>query len=185
VEVDTISLLGNVLTATGSGKGYLVVPVREGLLIPADTGLNFTHRFDTYAYEGCHMAMLGLVQNGSAVLATWNDPYIAVDVKSIANSNEVNSGHQQVAASMTLSKTAKAFQLRFLGAGDYVAIAKAYRSIAKTKGLLVTWDEKLKTNPERAKLFGAANIKLWSALDRRMNEESTKEESVRLTLILA
>src|SRR4029077_8976828 len=33
---------------------------------------------------------------------------------------------------------------------------------------------------ERAKLFGAANIKLWSVLDRSMNAESTKEESVHL-----
>ena len=79
-----------------------------------------------------------------------------------------------------LRKSAKSFRVQFLGKGDYVTIAQAYRQVAKEKGWLVTWDEKLKTNPERAKLFGAANFKLWSTLDRRMNEESTQEESVRV-----
>lgn len=179
LEIENISPLANVLTTTDSGKGYLVVPVREGLLIPADSGLSFTHRFDTYAYEGCHMEMVGAVQDGSAILAIWNDPYIAADVKSALAENSSPGPHQQIAASLTLSKSAKSFRLQLLGQGDYVSIAKAYRKIAKDKGLLVTWDQKLKTDPERAKLFGAANIKLWSTLDRRMNEESTLEESVR------
>jgi hypothetical protein len=34
--------------------------------------------------------------------------------------------------------------------------------------------------PDRAKLFGAVDYKLWSALDRRMNEDSTKEEHVQV-----
>jgi hypothetical protein len=67
-----------------------------------------------------------------------------------------------------------------LGPGDYVTIARAYRDVAKDKGLLVTWKQKLKGHPERAKLFGAINFKLWSTLDRRMNEESTKEEMARV-----
>ena len=178
-EIESISPLANLLVATDLGKGYLVVPVREGLLIPADSGLNFTHRFDTYAYEGCHMEMLGLVQNGSAVLATWDDPYVAIDVKSSVATAGSQAEHQQLGASLTLSKTARKFRLRFLGAGDYVRLAKAYRQVAKENGLLVTWEEKLKSNPERSRLFGAANIKLWSALERRMNAESTKEEEVR------
>jgi hypothetical protein len=37
---------------------------------------------------------------------------------------------------------------------------------------------KLAGHPERAKLFGASNYKLWSVLDRRMNEDSTREERV-------
>ena len=179
LEIESISPLAHVVSATDSGKGYLAVPVREGLLIPADSRLSFTHRFDTYAYEGCHMEMLGAVQNESAILATWNDPYTAVDIKSTLAKSNASGPLQQIVASLSLSKSAKSFRLQLLGRGDYVSIAKAYRTIAKDKGLLVTWDQKLKTYPERAKLFGAANIKLWSTLDRRMNEESTKEESVR------
>ncbi|HLH54202.1 MAG TPA: DUF5696 domain-containing protein [Verrucomicrobiae bacterium] len=179
LDIESFSPLPQLLEATRSGHGYVVVPAREGLLILADSGIAFTHRFDTYAYEGCHMEMLGVVQNRSAVLATWDDPYVAVDVRSTVRKGDWESEAQTVAAALVLTKTAKSFQLHFLGKEDYVGIAKAYREVAKRRGFFVNWDEKLKTNPERSKLFGAANIKLWSALDRRMNEESTKEESVR------
>jgi hypothetical protein len=179
LDAEACSPLNDVLSVTDTGKGYVVVPVREGLLIPTDSGLSFTHRFDTYAYEGCHMEMIGLVQNGSALLVTWDDPYVAVDVKSTLADGASSAVRQRIAPSLILSKSAKSFRLHFLGRGDYVSLAKAYRGIAKEKGWVVTWDQKLKTDPERAKLFGAANIKLWSLLDRRMNEESTREESVR------
>ena len=45
-------------------EGYALVPVRMGLMIPADSGLTFTQTFGTYEYEGFHMAMLGLVKQG-------------------------------------------------------------------------------------------------------------------------
>jgi hypothetical protein len=180
IEVESISLLDQLLTATDAGKGYAVVPAREGLLIPASSGLEFTHRFDTSAYEGCHMQMLGTVEQGAAALLTWDDPYVAADVRSKVSNSGTPSKRQQVCSSLVLRQSAKSFQIRLLGKDNYVGIGKAYREIARDKGLLVTWDQKLKAQPERAKLFGAANIKLWSALDRRMNEESTKEEAVHI-----
>ena len=180
LEVESISLLDETLAATDIGKGYVVVPCREGLLIPADSGLCFTHRFDTYAYEGCHMEMLGVVQRGATLLLTWNDPYVAAEVKSVVHKDADREGRQTVTPSLVLTKSARSFRVQVLGKGDYVSIAKAYRKAARERGWLVTWDQKLKDHPERAKLFGAANIKLWSALDRRMNVDSTKEESVRV-----
>jgi hypothetical protein len=180
LNLQSISLLGDVLVVDDPGKGSLLVPVREGLLIPTDSGLSFTHRFDTYAYEGCHMQMLGLLQGGAAMLVTWTDPYVAVDVKSVATNSLPRGARQQITAALFLRKSARDLQLRFLGKGDQVTVAKAYRQVAKERGWLVTWDEKLKGHPERAKLFGAINYKLWSVLDRRMNLESNKEESSRV-----
>ena len=180
LEVNSITLLEGLFGTTDRAGGYLIVPVREGLLIPADSGLEFSHRFDTYAYEGCHMEMLGAVQGTSAAMLTWADPYIAAQVKSVLNTNEVFPEKQRLSASLALRKSARTFQLQFLGKGDYVTIAKAYRRVAQQRGWVVTWDQKLRAVPERAQLFGAANIKLWSLLDRRMNAESTKEEAVHL-----
>ena len=40
LEIESISPLANVLAATGSGKGYVLIPVREGLLIPPIAGSN-------------------------------------------------------------------------------------------------------------------------------------------------
>jgi hypothetical protein len=180
LQVTSISLLEDLMGATDAAKGYVVVPVREGLLVPADSGLSFTHRFGTFEYEGCHMEMLGIVQEDAAALITWHDPYAAVELKSTVAQTPSPAGRQRLSASLVLAKSAKSFRVQFLGKGDYVTIARAYRKVAQEKGWLVTWDEKLKTNPQRAKLFGAINFKLWSTLDRRMDAESTKEESVRV-----
>jgi hypothetical protein len=180
LTVSSISLLEDMFAATDAGKGYVVVPVREGLLVPADSGLSFTHRFGTFEYEGCHMEMLGIVQGGAATMITWHDPYAAAELKSAVAETPSPAGRQRLSASLVLAKSAKSFDIQFLGKGDYVTIAEAYRKVAQEKGWLVTWNEKLKSTPERAKLFGAVNYKLWSTLDRRMNAESTKEESVRV-----
>ena len=179
VSIESIRLLDDALSVTRADTGYVVVPVREGMLIPADSKLTFTHRFDTFAYEGCHMEMFGLVKNGAAALVSWHDPYIALELKS-QMTNKVDTATQVLSPSLILRKTAKSFRVQFLGKGDYVAIADAYRPIAEKKGWRVTWDKKLKEYPERAKLFGAINFKLWSTLTRTMNEDSTQEVSSRV-----
>jgi len=178
--VDSLRLLDDALWVADNEKGYAVVPVREGLLIPSDSGKAFSQRFDTFAYEGCHMEMLGVVKNGAAALITWHDPCVAADVRSAVTNASWLNGHQALSVSLDLRKSAKSFRIQFLGKGDYVDIAKAYRQIAKDKGWLVTWDQKLKGHPERAKYFGASDFKLWSTLARRMSEDSQREESVQV-----
>lgn len=180
LTVHSIRLLDRAMWITDGDRGYVVVPVREGLLIPSNSRVEFTRSFDTYAYEGCHMAMLGLVKSGSAALLTWNDPYVLAEVRSVTKTGTPDGNAQSLMVSMVLSKTARAFSIRLLGHGDYVAIANAYRDVAAKRGWLVPWEKKLADHPERAKLFGAINYKLWSALDRQMNEDSTREQRVRV-----
>ncbi|MBL9178315.1 MAG: hypothetical protein JNM65_09640 [Verrucomicrobiaceae bacterium] len=176
LPLEKIRLLDDLLATTGREHGAVLIPVRAGLLIPADSKKTFTHRFDTYAYEGCHLAMFGMMKGGAALLAAWDSPDAAVDVRSTTGP----SGGQTLSASLELRKSTRDFRLRVLGKGDHVTIARAYREVAKEHGLLVPWSEKLKGHPERERLFGAVNFKLWSVLNRRMNEESTHEESVRV-----
>lgn len=173
LDMEAIRLLDSLTIGTAE-KGYVIVPVREGLLIPSDSGRTFNQRFGTYDYQGCHMAMLGLVKNGAALLVTWTDPYVTAEVAS------GGTAAQPLSASLVMSKSARSLRLQVLGKGDYVTIAKAYRDVAREKGYLVTWDRKLKENPECAKYIGASNVKLWQALNRRMNEESTQEISTRV-----
>jgi hypothetical protein len=182
IDIQSVRLLDDSLWVTDVEKGYTLVPVRLGLMIPADSGKSFKHNFPTFAYEGCHMEMLGLVKNGSVALITWHDPYVTAEIQSLLMDDDqakLYDGKQIVSASLSLRKSAKAFQIQFLGRGDCVTIAKAYREEAKEKGWLVTWDEKLRQYPYGEKLFGAANYKLWSVLDRRIDEEG-KEKSVRV-----
>jgi hypothetical protein len=171
-EIEDVKLLDNALPIMDSDAGYLLVPVRLGLQIPSDSGVEFNHRFGTFDYEGCHIEMLGLVKQSSALLVTWHDPYITVEVES-----KINDKKQLLSTSLYLRKTANAFQLRPLGVGDLNTIAQAYRDVAKEKGWLVTWDEKLKEHPKAEKLFGAINFKLWTALARRI-DENLQEQSV-------
>lgn len=173
VTVERITL--SAFSVKNIDEGYFVVPVREGLIIPANSGKNFSHTFGTFTYEGCHMEMFGLVKRGSAVLITWHDPYVTLVVES-----DVSGAEQTISSTLTLSKTATSFVAHFIGKGDYVDIGKAYREIAKKKGWFINWDEKLRSNPQRSLLFGAANIKLWSLLSRQMSEDSSKEISKRV-----
>jgi hypothetical protein len=67
-----------------------------------------------------------------------------------------------------------------LGSGEWNTVANAYREVAKAKGLVVTMHDKVRRNAEAAKLLGASNAKLWTCLYRRRNEESTKDEEVKV-----
>lgn len=180
LAVDSLKLFEDALWVSDTERGCLAIPVREGLMIPASSGLSFAHRFDTYAYEGCHMAMAGIVKQGAVALVTWQDPYVAIDVRSVLTNAVWAGGKQLLSSSVVLRKTAKSFRVQFLGKGDCVTLAKAYQREARERGWYVPWSEKLKGHPERAQLFGAINFKLWSVLDRRMNEASTVEEQVRV-----
>ncbi len=180
LEVERLRLLDDALWTTDAEEGYVVVPVRMGLLIPADSGLEFTHTFDTYAYEGCHMRMLGIARGGATALLTWDDPYVAADLKSAKSIPAGIGAKQVISVSMVLRKSANSVRVRFDSRGDYVSLAKTYRQVAARMELLDPWQEKLKENPERRKLFGAINFKLWATLRREMNEESTKEELVKV-----
>jgi len=112
------------------------------------------------------------------MLVTWTDPYVAIEIESAVDPTGARG--QTVAASAVLRQSAKSLRLELLGKGDYVSIAAAYRAVARANGLLVTWDRKIRQNPERAKYLGASNVKLWHALQRRMNEDSTEEVSVQV-----
>ncbi len=168
----------NLFKITDKDKGYVLAPVRMGMLIPSDNGVAFTKRFPAFAYESLDLEMMGFVKQDSALLVSWHDPNVIADLTSEIFNNSSSPHKQIISFSFTLSKTAKSIRLIFLGKGNYSTIAKAYRKEAKEKGWLVVWDEKLKKFPDAEKLFGAPNIKLWSALTRSMSEDSSKEINV-------
>jgi hypothetical protein len=178
LAVRRVWLLERALGVGAADRGGMLVPVRLGLFIPADSGWAFQHTFDTYAYEGCHMAMLGVLKQGAAALVHWRDPYIQAEVESVLTNRSGFGPDQVLTASLVLQGSARRFSLRLLGRGDHVTVARAYREVAQREGWWVPWERKLAEQPARARLFGASNYKLWSLLDRRMSEDSTREERV-------
>ena len=61
---ETLHVLADVLTITDAEDGYVIVPSREGLLIPVKNDKAFSREFGASEYEGCHMNMLGFVKGG-------------------------------------------------------------------------------------------------------------------------
>jgi hypothetical protein len=178
-----IRVLDDALAVTAAEDGYVVVPSREGLLIPASSGQAFSQTFGSSEYEGCHMSMVGLAKRGAALLVSWDDAYTFAQLKSTSPTGAGDS--QRLALGLDLRRTARSVRLTPLGKGDWNTLASGYRRIAEQKGLAVTLREKIQRNPHVELLVGAADFKLWTCLARRMNEESTAEESVKVNWTFA
>ena len=171
-----VRVLDEALSITDVEGGYVIVPCREGLLIPADSGKTFKHVFGTSDYEGCHLNMLGLVKNGSALMVAWDDAYVFAEVESTKVEGETY--RQKLTATLELRRSARSLRLMPLGKGDWNTVAAGYRRYAEKHGLAVTLRDKIRRDGHVELMVGAANAKLWTCLARRMNEDSTKEESV-------
>ncbi|MBN1851071.1 MAG: hypothetical protein JW829_00045 [Pirellulales bacterium] len=175
-EIGAIRVLEDALAVTDTEGGYVIVPCREGLLIPADSGVAFERRFGTSDYEGCHMNMIGLQKSGSALIASWEDVYVEPTVLSQVQPNQTPG--QRLTARFQLRRSARMIRLTPLGNGNWNTIAAAYRKLAEKKGSAIPISGKIRRNNHTQLLLGASNVKLWTCLARRMNEESTAEESV-------
>jgi hypothetical protein len=159
-EITGCKLLDNALFVTNNESGQLVIPHRLGLLMRADGGLPDTRRFRAYANANAYsMAFAGAVKNGSAVMVTWEDPYSVIETRSTWIDDPLVPGSQMLSLSLAQTQSARSFTIYPLGAGDYVQIGKSYRPIAKKRGLLRPWAEKLKQNPDVERMFGAADFK--------------------------
>ncbi|HSA27685.1 MAG TPA: glycoside hydrolase [Phycisphaerae bacterium] len=177
-ELGDVRVLEDALAVTDREAGSIVVPCREGLLIPADGDIGFKQTFGTSEYEGCHMNMLGLLKKGAALAVTWDDAYVWADVQRTLS--EGQSYRQKVTAALTLKRSARSLRVWPLGKGDWNVVAAGYRRIAEAKGLAGTLHDRIRRDPHTELLLGAANVKLWTCLDRRMNDDGTKEESVKV-----
>lgn len=175
-----VRLLDGALGTSDTDRGGVLVPARLGMFIPADSGKAFQHSFPTSGYEGCHCEMFGVLRAGSTALVTWHDCEATYRLESVCGQCPVPEARQVLLSSLDLAPRAARLQIRLLGREGWPALARAYRQVAKQKGDLVPWSQKLAELPRREALFGASNVKLWTCLARRMNEESTAEESVRV-----
>jgi hypothetical protein len=174
----SVHVLGDALTVTDIDDGCAIIPCREGLLISANSGKTFKRVFGTSDYEGCHMNMLGFIKSGSALIAAWDDAYVFPELQSTKTTDKSYS--QKLTTTFELRQNAKSVRLMPLGKGNWNTIAAGYRLYAEKKGLAITLSEKIRRDKNIELMIGAIDAKLWTCLARRMNEESTKEESVKI-----
>lgn len=174
----SVRVLDDALAITDIEGGYAIVPCREGLLISANSGKTFKRVFGTSDYEGCHMNMLGFIKGGSTLIVTWDDAYVFPGLQSTKPTDKPY--RQKLTTTFELRRSAKSLRLMPLGKGDWNTIASAYRRYAEKQGLAITLRDKIRRDRHVELMIGAANAKLWTCLARRMNEQSTKEDSVKI-----
>ena len=167
---EEVWLLNRSLAVDPGDQSYYAVPHRLGNLLYAEGDQPVSRRMRAYTRAGYSMAMFGVVNQGSAILATWEDPYTDVIVDySVAP-------RRQLTSSIVLSHSARSFRLQPLGRGGYVEIAKAYRAVAKKRGLLKTLAEKMREEPATERLFGAADFKPFVFFRRLPNTRFNRSD---------
>jgi hypothetical protein len=158
-EVAEVRMLHDSLPLEPGEDNYYALPYRIGLRLAPEGDMPFTRRMPAYTgigYSrtakgiptGYSMAMFGAVQKGSALLVTWEPPLADLYV------DYSGAPQRRLTASLALRNTARRIQLQPLGRGGYVEIAKAYRPIARERGLLKTHAEKIRETPSLEHMFG-------------------------------
>jgi len=174
-----IRLLDAALPLEPGSDNYYAIPNRLGILLLPEGDKPYARRFPAYSGSGYSMAMFGAVRNGSALLATWEDPYTEI------LADYALSPKRQLSLSLSLRRTARSVRLEPLGRAGYVGIAQAYRPVARQRGYLKTLAEKVKENPNVARFFGAADFKPFAftryAPNTRWNQTDQERLSIRFT----
>ena len=177
--VAEIRLLDAALPLPPGPDNYYAIPNRMGILLYAEGDKAYNRRFPAYSGSGYSMAMFGAVRNGSALLATWQDPYTEI------LADYALSPERRIALSLSLRRSARAVRLQPLGHGGYVEIAQAYRPVARQRGYLKTLAEKVRENPDVARFFGAADFKPFAFTrnvpNTRWNQSDQERLSIRFT----
>lgn len=145
--------------ATRPGE-RMIVPMNEGISFPVDEkGLSIPGKLIAYGGHGICMAFFGVMADADGsgwmcLLETADDA--AVRSKQ-GQDGRWTIGPEWDPQMKTFGYVRKA-RYCFFRDGGYVAMAKRYRDYARETGLLKTFTEKKKRNPNLNLLFGAANI---------------------------
>jgi len=161
-------LLWEALWLAADEPGYFVVPQGAGWLIRA--GQKVAHRFLTHAGRAhLTMQMFGVVRNDAALVLSWNDVNACVDLRTLDATDKLPRR-----TALSFSQTGR-LRMRICGKGDYFTVARNYRELAREKGLLVPFAERVKRGPAIAKMPGAFDVKLWMKSGYKANCRFSKD----------
>ena len=156
-QVVSARLLEEAFEVTDNDQGSLYVPYRLGIELPADSGLPGNQTYTTY--DNLSMSMCGAVKQQSALLISWFDVDSHLTVHTTWPDQPLVPGRRARSISLELSGPTNGCVIEPLGKGDYVTIAKAYRTVAQQAGWRRTWAEKRRQFPTVDRIFGAADFK--------------------------
>jgi len=175
-SIAEIRILDAALPLEPGADNYYAIPNRLGILLLPEGEKPYTRRFPAYSGSGYSMAMFGAVDHGSALLATWQDPYTEI------LADYAVSPERRLSLSLALRRSARTVRLQPLGRGGYVEIAQAYRPVARQHGYLKTLAEKVRENPNVARFFGAADFKPFAFTRNVPNTRWNQSDQERLRI---
>ncbi len=99
-----------------------------------------------------------LTGRGYAVIVETDDDAVIRLVKTTSSGTEAWMPQPGFRPSTGEFRYQRAFFYHFSPKGGYVSLGKRFREYARERGLLVTFAEKLKTNPNITRIFGAPDV---------------------------
>jgi len=153
-----ISLPGSLVTRPGQ---WLILPMNEGIRFPVESDAIAGWSLVTYGGHGLCMPWTGVVdpetgQSAMTILQTPDDADMEFKKQDglLTFQPRWEPSHQRLGYYRRML-------LSYIDKGGFVAMAKRYRSYAKTNGLFKTLATKKAENPNVDRLIGAVNIWNW------------------------
>jgi hypothetical protein len=166
-----VSFPGPLLARAGQSW---VLPLNEGLMVPAS--LPAAMRYEDWVLYGGHglcMPFVGLTDGTNSLLAVAETPDDArLRLRTDAAGSGADFTWQPSRGSWRYERRLRLVPV----AGDYVAVAKAYRAYAQSKGLVVTLKEKAERVPQVDRLVGAVDLWYWKDAPTWTRDDSNAAE---------
>lgn len=169
----------SLLWTTETLGGGAVIPRMIGQFFEAASSIEVMKSYKTYnGWEGLNIPMAGLARQNSSALVSWEDPAIAVGLRSLFMESDSLPGSKITSLGLQCPLPAGNFRLEWVNGGSYVPIAHAYRDIAKENGTWVPWTTKIQRNEETSKLLGAAEFKPFVCVRHLQTQDGQTTERV-------
>ena len=148
----------NILSFKGE---RILIPYHEGLSLPADLDKLPTSSGEMtnfyYSQYGLSMGFIGISGENSSVMYVFDTPYDGTAAATKIANYETYRIHAYFEKEKDRFSYERKYRIVFV-AGGHVALCKRYREIAKTKGLVVPFTEKVKRKPAIDMLLGSLNF---------------------------
>ena len=157
-KIDNLAFL-DPLVLDSPAAALVVADYSNGHLYPLDLKPFPRMRFSLDSIDMPWLGVCDLERGfGYAMIAATPDDGVFQIQMVMRNGREIPSPRMVWLASQQQFGYARRLIYHFSSRGGYVGLAKRYRAFAKDLGVIVPFSEKLKKNPNIARLFGAPDI---------------------------
>jgi len=140
----------------GKSSDFLVIPYAAGMILPVTESYPFGS-FQMWGYKAT-MSFSGVTDMEKGVLITTDDPWdseIRFESPPKSSFRSLRLMHHPSRGTFGYPRR---FHLTFISGGGYVEMARWYRSHAEQAGLVRTFEEKVRENPNVERLRGAVDF---------------------------